>query len=86
MLVTYEQYCTANRIIMALAVKYDLKIHQMDVKSAFLNGEIDTELFVKQPEMFEEKDRKAYVCKLKKGLYGLKQAPRLWHKILATYL
>jgi hypothetical protein len=71
---------------MALAAKYDLKIHQMDVKSAFLNGEIDTELFVEQPEMFEEKDRKAYVCKLKKGLYGLKQAPRLWHKTLATYL
>ena len=68
---------TANRILIALAAKYNLKIHQMDVKSAFLNGEVDTELYIEQPEMFEEKDRKLWVCKLKKGLYDLKQAPRL---------
>ena len=63
-------------------IKYNLIIHQIDVKSIFLNREIDTELYVEQPEMFEEKDRKLWVCKLKKGLYGLKQAPRLWYRIL----
>src|SRR5579871_6144937 len=77
---------TANRILIALATKYDLTIHQIDVKSVFLNGEVDTELYVEQPEIFEEKDRKLWVCKLKKGLYGLKQAPRLWHRTLQSHL
>src|SRR5579871_5864569 len=76
----------ANRILIVLAAKYDLIIHQMDVKSVFLNEEVDTELYVEQPEMFEEKDRKLWVCKLKKGLYGLKQAPRLWHRTLQSHL
>ena len=60
-----------------LTAKYDLTIHQIDVKSAFLNAKVDTELYIEQPEMFKEKDRKLWVCKLKKGHYGLKQAPRL---------
>ena len=67
----------ANKILIILTAKYDLIIYQMDVKSVFLNGEVDTELYVEQSEMFKEKDRKLWVCKLKKGLYGLKQAPRL---------
>ena len=58
----------------------------MDVKSAFLHGDIDKELYIAQPEMFEEKDRKEWVCQLKKGLYGLKQAGQIWHKTLHNHL
>jgi len=53
-------------------------IHQMVVKTAFLNGSIDEEVYIEQPLGFEDKDIEAYVCKLKKALYGLKQAPRAW--------
>ena len=65
---------TAIRLLIILAIQYKLLIHQMDVKSAFLHGDIDVELYIKQPEMFEEGDRNTWVYQLKKGLYGLKQA------------
>src|SRR5271166_2885129 len=60
----------------------------MDVKTAFLNGEIDKELFIEQPEQFEEegKPQKNYVCQLNKVLYGLKQAGRLWNQTLHDHL
>src|SRR5579871_2330869 len=77
---------TANKILITLAAKYDLIIYQMDMKSAFLNREVDTKLYIEQPEMFKEKDRKLWVCKLKKGHYGLKQAPRLWYRTLQSHL
>jgi transposase InsO family protein len=77
---------TAIRLIIALATQYDFTIHQMDVKSAFLHGKIDMELYIEQPEMFEERDRKAWVYKLKKGLYGLKQAGRIWNETLHDHL
>ena len=52
----------------------------MDVKSAFLNGYIDEEVYVHQPPGFECSKNPEYVFKLKKSLYGLKQAPRAWYK------
>ena len=52
------------------------KIHQMDVKTTFLNGLVEEEVYVEQPLGFETHDRKTHVCKLKKALYGLKQGPR----------
>src|SRR5271170_468109 len=77
---------TAIRLLIALATQYNLIIHQMDVKSAFLHGNIDMELYIEQPEMFEERDSKNWVYRLKKGLYGLKQAGRIWHKTLHNHL
>ena len=62
------------RIIMALMAHYDLKLHQMDVKTAFLNGNIDETIYMVQPENFESNDSKQLVCKLKRSIYGLKQA------------
>ena len=52
------------------------KIHQMNVKTAFLNAVVEQEVYVKQPLGFETHDRETHVCKLKKALYDLKQAPR----------
>ncbi|WJZ94895.1 hypothetical protein VitviT2T_013713 [Vitis vinifera] len=62
------------RIIMALVAHYDLELHQMDVKTAFLNGNIDETIFMMQPENFESNDLKQLVCRLKRSIYGLKQA------------
>ena len=58
----------------------------MDVKSAFLNGVISEEVFVKQPPGFEDLKHPDYVYKLKKSLYGLKQAPRAWYDRLSNFL
>ena len=61
---------------MALIAHYDLKLHQMDVKTAFLNGNIDETIYMVQPENFESNDSKQLVCKLTRSIYGLKQTSR----------
>jgi len=58
----------------------------MDVKSAFLNGVISEEVFVKKPPSFEDLKHPGHVYKLKKSLYGLKQAPRGWYDRLSNFL
>src|SRR3954462_15041226 len=58
----------------------------MDVKSAFLNGYIDEEVYVHQPHGFEDSKSPEHVFKLKKSLYGLKQAPRAWYERLSYFL
>ena len=63
-----------------MAAIHDLKIHQMDVKTAFLNGDLGEEIYMDQPEGFVEPDQESKVCKLVKSLYGLKQAPKQWHE------
>ena len=67
------------RVLIALAALEDWQIHHLDVKSAFLNGEISEVIYVKQPEGFLVKRKEGYVLRLKKALYGLKQAPRAWY-------
>jgi hypothetical protein len=68
------------RILIAMAAIYKLQIHQMDVKTAFLNGELDEEIYMEQPEGFVVLGQERKVCKLEKSLYGLKQAPKQWHE------
>ena len=51
----------------------------MDVKKTFLNGVIEEEVYIEQPQGFEVEDRQTHACKLKKALYGLKQSPRAWY-------
>jgi hypothetical protein len=58
----------------------------MDVKSAFLNGVLEEEVYVDQPPGFEVKENPTKVYRLKKALYGLKQAPRAWYNRIDTYL
>ena len=74
------------RILLAFASCFDIKLFQMDVKSAFLNGEISELVFVEQPPGFEDPKNPNYVYKLSKALYGLKQAPRAWYERLRDFL
>ena len=73
------------RSLLALGNTLDLEIHQMDVCTAFLNGELDCEVYMEQPQGYTNGNPN-YVCKLKKGLYGLKQAARCWNKTLDEYM
>jgi hypothetical protein len=77
---------TSIRTIIALAAKMKWKLHQMDVKTTFLNGVIEEEVYIEQPQGFEVEDRKTHVCRLKKALYGLKQAPRAWYGRIDSFL
>ena len=60
-------------------------IHQMDVKTAFLNKIIEEEVYIDQPERFETFNSESHVCRLKRALYGLKQAPRAWYTQIYSY-
>jgi hypothetical protein len=71
---------TSIRVLLALASIFNLYVHQMDVKTAFLNGDLDEEVYMEQPEDFIMHGHEQKVCKLVKSLYGLKQAPKQWHK------
>ncbi|GJU64135.1 retrovirus-related pol polyprotein from transposon TNT 1-94, partial [Tanacetum coccineum] len=76
----------AIRIFIANAASKNMTDNQMDVKTAFLNGELKEEVYVSQPEGFVDPDRPNHVYRLKKALYGLKQAPRAWYDTLSKFL
>ncbi|KAG6604645.1 Gag-pol Polyprotein [Phytophthora cinnamomi] len=77
---------TSIRAVLSLAAKYGLKLHQMDVKTAFLNGGLDEEIYMVQPDGYVDEDHPDYVCKLKQSLYGLKQSPRMWNKTIDEFM
>ena len=74
------------RTLIAYAAHKEFKVYHMDVKSTYLNGILDEEVYIEQPEGFVDPDKKDMVCKLKKALYGLKQAPSAWYERLNNYL
>jgi hypothetical protein len=76
----------AIRILLAFSVAKEFKLHQMDVKSAFLNGVLEEEVFVRQPPGLESEKYPHRVYKLRKALYGLKQAPIAWYSRLRGFL
>ena len=76
---------TSIRTLLALAAQYGLEVHQMDVKTAFLNGDLEEEIYMEQPEGFVVSGKEKLVCKLQRSLYGLKQAPRAWYQRLDDY-
>uniref|UniRef100_A0A2N9FS65 Integrase catalytic domain-containing protein n=1 Tax=Fagus sylvatica TaxID=28930 RepID=A0A2N9FS65_FAGSY len=67
------------RLILSIVAKQDLELFQMDVKTAFLNGELDEEIYMAQPAGFEAKGHERKVCRLKRSIYGLKQSSRQWY-------
>jgi hypothetical protein len=67
------------RLLLALAAHSGWQVHHMDVKSAFLNGELEEEVYVQQPPGFADAKHAGHVLKLHKALYGLRQAPRAWN-------
>jgi hypothetical protein len=75
-------------IMAVISITSDMRwrIHQMDVKTTFLNRVIEEEVYIEQLQGFEERGRDSHVCKLKKELYGLKQAPRAWYSRIDGYL
>ena len=74
------------RTVLAIANQLNLDVHQMDVKTAFLNGDLNEDIYMKQPEGFVSKKFPAKVCKLNKSLYGLKQSARMWNMKIDEYL
>ncbi|GKE75527.1 retrovirus-related pol polyprotein from transposon TNT 1-94, partial [Tanacetum coccineum] len=76
----------AIRIFVANVAHKNMTIYQMDVKIAFLNGELKEEVYISQPERFVDQDNPSHVYKLKKALYGLKQAPCAWYDMLSSFL
>ena len=79
---TYSHVTRINsiRMVLAIAALKDLEVHQMDVKTAFLNGDLNEEIYMEQPEGFSAPGQEMKVCRLVKSLYGLKQAPKQWHE------
>ena len=74
------------RSLVAVAAYHGWKVHQMDIKTAFLNGDLQEEVYVDQPSGFIEQGQEKKVCRLRKALYGLKQAPRAWYEKIHAYL
>ena len=64
----------------------DLEVEQLDVKKAFLHGDLEEEIYLHQPEGFREKGKENLVCRLTKILYGLKQAPRQWYQNFESFM
>jgi len=74
---------------MTLVAHYDLELYQIDVKTAFLNGDIEETIYMMQLENFVSGDSKSMICKLNKSIYGLKQAFSQWyykfHQVITSY-
>jgi hypothetical protein len=77
---------TTIRVLLSLAASYGLIVHQMDVKTAFLNGELDEEIYMDKLDGFVVKGEEQKVCKILKSFYGSKQAPKQWHEKFDTTL
>jgi hypothetical protein len=77
---------TSIRTIIALALVLGWKLHQIDVKTTFLNGKIEQEAFVEQLDCFLLHNKRTHVCKISKALYGLKKAPKFWYDMIDGFI
>ncbi|KAG8481491.1 hypothetical protein CXB51_026341 [Gossypium anomalum] len=74
------------RALLGIVAMHDLELEQLDVKTAFLHGELEEDIYMQQPEGFTVSEKENYVCLLKKSLYGLKQSPRQWYKRFDSFM
>ncbi|KAH9717287.1 retrovirus-related pol polyprotein from transposon RE1 [Citrus sinensis] len=74
------------RVLLSLATNFDWSLHQLDIKNAFLNGDLEEEVYIEVPHGIESSHIKSKVCKLLKSLYGLKQSPRAWFGRFAKFV
>eukprot|EP00742_Colponemidia_sp_Colp-10_P019010 GILJ01022017.1.p1 GENE.GILJ01022017.1~~GILJ01022017.1.p1 ORF type:complete len:919 (-),score=103.72 GILJ01022017.1:30-2786(-) len=74
------------RLVFGICTQLKMYLHQMDVSSAFLYGNLEETIYMTQPKGFEVKGKEDYVCLLRKSLYGLKQAPRQWNHVIDSYM
>ncbi|KAG8475436.1 hypothetical protein CXB51_032203 [Gossypium anomalum] len=74
------------RALLGIVAMHDLELEQLDVKTAFLHGELEEDIYMQQPESFTVSEKEDYVCLLKKSLYGLKQSPRQWYKRFDSFM
>jgi hypothetical protein len=72
--------------MLALVALLDLELEQLDVKIAFLHGDLDEEIYMEQLEGFVQNHKKKFVCRFKKSLYGLRQSPRQWYKKFDSFM
>jgi hypothetical protein len=77
---------TSIRFMLSVAGAFNFEVESMDVKTTFLHGDLEEEIYMKQPQGYAVKGMKELVCKMKKSLYGLKQSPRIWYKKFDTYM
>ena len=77
---------TYIRLLLSVAAAFDFEVEQMDVKTTFLHGDLEEEIYMKKPEGFAVKGKKELVCKSKKSLYGLKQSPSMWYQKFDTFI
>ena len=77
---------TTLRCVLALAMREDMELVQMDVKIAFLHGDLHEDIYMQLPEGFEKEGKECLVCKLKKSLSGLKQAPQEWYHKFHSFM
>ena len=77
---------TSIRSVLAISNALDLTVHQMDVQTAYLNGVLEEDIYMRQPEGFKDEKHPQMVCKLNRSLYGLKQSARCWNKTIDSYL
>ena len=74
------------RVLLVFALQHNMHIHQMDVVTAFLHGDLEEEIYMTQPSGYSVKGKENLICRLKKSLYGLKQSPRCWAKAFQQYV
>ncbi|GJZ15626.1 retrovirus-related pol polyprotein from transposon TNT 1-94 [Tanacetum coccineum] len=77
---------TTIRVVLAMCATYDLHLEQLDVKTVFLHGNLEEEIYMLQPEGFKQKGKDNLVCRLNKSLYGLKQVSRCWYKRFDSFI
>ena len=77
---------TSIRMVLSIAANMNLEVEQLDVKTTFLHGDLEEEIYRQQPEGFVKRGKEHLVCRLKKILYGLKQAPRQWYRKFDSFM